>query len=74
MIGMPRFNSRSRLSHSDQKVVWHLHRIFIPRRSITGRLVVGIVWRRRERQRWIYRKVDAKTAAVVKLVAAGRAR
>jgi hypothetical protein len=37
---------------------WHLHRIIIPRRSITGRLLFGVVWRRRDRKRWIYKKND----------------
>jgi len=41
---------------------WHLHRVFMPRRSITGRLLFGIVWRRRDRNRWIYKKVDRKLA------------
>jgi hypothetical protein len=39
--------------------VWHLRSIWIPRRSITGRLLFGIVWRRRYRNRWIYKKVEA---------------
>jgi hypothetical protein len=36
---------------------WHLHRIIFPRRSITGKLLWGLVWRRRDRKRWIYKKV-----------------
>jgi hypothetical protein len=28
----------------------------VPRRSITGRLVFGPVWRRRDGRRWIYKK------------------
>ena len=39
---------------------WHLHRIFLPRRSITGKLLYGIVWRRRDRSRWIYKKVERR--------------
>ena len=39
---------------------WHLHRIFLPRRSITGKLLYGIVWRRRDRRRWIYKKVERR--------------
>jgi len=36
---------------------WHLWKVLIPRRSITGRLVWGTVWRRRNGgQRWIYKK------------------
>jgi hypothetical protein len=34
--------------------VWHLWRVVIPRRSITGRLVWGTVLRRRDDDRWIY--------------------
>jgi len=37
---------------------WHLHRIILPRRSITGKLLCGIVWRRRDRKRWIYKKFE----------------
>jgi hypothetical protein len=36
--------------------VWHLWRVIFPRRSITGRLVCGNVWRRRDGRRWIYKK------------------
>ena len=36
--------------------VWHLHRILIPRRSITGRLLTGQVRRRHDGRRWIYKK------------------
>ena len=35
---------------------WHLWTVIIPRRSITGRLVFGKVWRRHEGRRWIYKK------------------
>jgi hypothetical protein len=35
---------------------WHLWRIIIPRRSITGRLVWGMVWRRNRGGRWVYKK------------------
>lgn len=35
---------------------WHLWRIVIPRRSITGRLVCGMVWRRNRGGRWVYKK------------------
>ena len=34
---------------------WHLWRIIIPRRSITGRLVWGTVWRRYRAGRWVYK-------------------
>jgi hypothetical protein len=36
--------------------LWHLWSIVIPRRSITGRLVWGRVWRRHDGRRWIYKK------------------
>ena len=35
---------------------WHLWRIIIPRRSIAGRLVWGMVWRRNREGRWVYKK------------------
>lgn len=36
--------------------VWHLWKVLIPRRSITGRLVHGTVWRRHDGRHWIYKK------------------
>jgi len=33
---------------------WHLWTVMIPRRSITGRLVFGKVWRRHDGSHWIY--------------------
>jgi hypothetical protein len=36
--------------------VWHLWTVTIPRRSITGRLLWGTVWRRRDSGRWIYKQ------------------
>ena len=36
--------------------VWHLWQVFVPRRSITGRLLWGTVLRRRDGGRWIYKK------------------
>jgi hypothetical protein len=38
---------------------WHLHTVIIPRRTITGRLVCGQVWRRYDGRRWLYKKVIA---------------
>jgi hypothetical protein len=35
---------------------WHLWTVFIPRRSIAGRLVWGMVWRRRDGRHWNYKK------------------
>ena len=49
---------------------WHLWTVLIPRRSITGRLVWGMVWRRSDGRRWVYKKFveyldagDSKTAS-----------
>jgi hypothetical protein len=36
---------------------WHLWTVIIPRRSITGRLVHGRVWRRHDGRRWQYRAI-----------------
>jgi hypothetical protein len=36
--------------------VWHLWMVIVPRRSITGRLLYGKVWRRHDGRRWIYKK------------------
>jgi hypothetical protein len=35
---------------------WHLWKVIFPRRSITGRLVWGTVWRRWNGRRWSYKK------------------
>jgi hypothetical protein len=35
---------------------WHLWTVIVPRRSISGRLVWGTVWRRRYGRRWVYKK------------------
>jgi hypothetical protein len=36
--------------------VWHIWNVIFPRRSITGRLLTGQVWRRHDGRRWIYKK------------------
>jgi hypothetical protein len=36
--------------------VWHLWNVVVPRRSITGKLLTGQVWRRHDGRRWIYKK------------------
>jgi hypothetical protein len=36
--------------------VWHLWTVIVPRRSITGRLVRGKVWRRHDGRHWTYKK------------------
>jgi hypothetical protein len=35
---------------------WHVWTVIVPRRSITGRLVYGRVWRRHDGRRWIYKQ------------------
>jgi len=36
---------------------WHLWWVAVPRRSITGRLVRGHVWRRHDGRKWTYKKI-----------------
>jgi hypothetical protein len=36
--------------------LWHLSTVRIPRRSITGKLIYGKVWRRHNGRRWIYKR------------------
>jgi hypothetical protein len=43
--------------------LWHLWWIVVPRRSITGRLVRGQVWRRHDGRKWIYKKFDQPTSS-----------
>jgi hypothetical protein len=38
---------------------WHLCTVIVPRRTITGRLVRGQVWRRHDGRRWLYKKFSA---------------
>ena len=38
---------------------WHLWTVIIPRRTITGRLVRGQVWRRHDGRHWLYKKFIA---------------
>jgi hypothetical protein len=35
---------------------WHLWTVIFPRRSITGRIIYGKVWRRYDGQHWRYKK------------------
>lgn len=35
---------------------WHIWTVRMPRRTITGRLVWGRVWRRHDGRHWIYKK------------------
>ena len=36
---------------------WHVWTVTIPRRSITGDIVRGRLWRRHDGQRWQYRPI-----------------
>ena len=36
---------------------WHRWVVYIPRRSITGKLLWGHVWRRHDGRRWMYKRV-----------------
>ena len=36
--------------------LWHLRFVMMPRRSISGKLVRGLVWRRYNGRRWIYKR------------------
>jgi hypothetical protein len=40
--------------------LWHLWRIFLPRRSITGRLLYGRVLRRYDGRGWIYKPLTSE--------------
>jgi len=40
---------------------WHLCTVIIPRRTITGRLVCGKVWRRHDGRHWLYKKFSLRT-------------
>ena len=44
--GLNRLQSRA--------TTWHLWRVFLPRRTITGGLVRGQVWRRHNGRHWLY--------------------
>ncbi|MET4477976.1 hypothetical protein ABIB66_002503 [Bradyrhizobium sp. F1.13.3] len=37
--------------------LWHVWFVIIPRRTITGRLAYGNVWRRWDGRRWIYKRM-----------------
>jgi hypothetical protein len=40
-------------------MAWHLCTVIMPRRTITGRLVRGQVWRRHDGHQWVYKKFIA---------------
>jgi hypothetical protein len=48
-------NSAGPAPQSPWAEAWHLWTVFIPRRSITGRLVFGLVLRRHNGCRWQYK-------------------
>ena len=48
--------STGRVATSAQTSGWHLWTVIIPRRSISGKLVSGQVWRRRHGAKWAYKK------------------
>ena len=45
------------------RTAWHLCTVIIPRRTITGRLVRGLVWRRHDGRHWLYKKFIAQGLA-----------
>ena len=46
VLGLNQLQSRA--------TTWHLWRVFLPRRAITGGLVRGEVWRRHNGRHWLY--------------------
>jgi hypothetical protein len=48
---------------SSRATTWHLCRVIVPRRTITGRLVRGQVWRRHDGRHWLYKKFIEGAAA-----------
>jgi len=54
MVGLDRLSSRAR--------AWHLYTVIVPRRTITGRLVRGQVWRRHTGRHWVYKKFTGTAA------------
>jgi hypothetical protein len=48
--------SNGRVATNAHTSGWHLWTVIIPRRSISGKLVVGQVWRRRHGTKWAYKK------------------
>jgi hypothetical protein len=52
-------HERSRIlwAAAEWKDMWHLWCVLVPRRSISGELVWGQVWRRSDYGRWIYKRM-----------------
>jgi hypothetical protein len=48
--------SNGRVATNARTSGWHLWTVIIPRRSISGKLVSGQVWRRRHGAKWAYKK------------------
>jgi hypothetical protein len=48
--------TETRISKSAGTEFWHPWTVIFPRRSITGRLVRGRVWRRLNGRRWQYKQ------------------
>ncbi len=53
-VGFTRFLNSQKVPA--QSELWHPWNVMIPRRTITGRLVWGTVWRRRDGRHWIYKQ------------------
>src|ERR1700676_291191 len=56
IVGRQDYVDRSLQPRAVRTEVWHLWTVMFPRRSITGRLVYGRVWRRHDGRHWIYKK------------------
>jgi hypothetical protein len=56
IFGSQDYVDRSQPPRAAWAEVWHLWTVIIPRRSITGWLVYGRVWRRHDGRHWIYKK------------------
>ena len=50
------FHPRRESSKPAWADAWHLWTVIVPRRTITGRLAFGKVWRRHDGHRWLYKK------------------
>jgi hypothetical protein len=51
------------LNRHPSRATWHLWTVIMPRRTITGRLVRGQVWRRHDGRHWLYKKFIEGAAA-----------
>jgi hypothetical protein len=55
-VSYPIEQLNGRVATNAQTSGWHLWTVIIPRRSISGKLVSGQVWRRRHGAKWAYKK------------------